>query len=311
MKKLILTLALFVLAANTLIAKPAPQYSFGVRIAGKGKPMILIPGFKGSADTYNDVVAHYQGRYKCYVITLAGFNGQPPSGLHDHLFQKQRDDIISYIVNEHLQKPVLIGFSFGGILATWIAVTRPDLIGRYIDIDGTPFDAALQNDHFNKDSLLKVDSARYARMLNYTTVTWHKRDSAFHSAASIKIGREDLKKLVNDTARINEILVWDAASDFRTAALMDVESEVIDMRDDVAKLRYPVLVLGSWTSWGYKNKAEGEADYQKQWAKAKDVTIVFSEKGKHFLMYEDLDWMLAQMDEFLMKRGSPESRKSQ
>ncbi len=84
-----------------------PVYSFGPRIIGRGRPMILIPGLKGSADTYYDIVDHYKSRYKCYVITLAGFAGQPPSGVHDHLLLKQRDDIIRFIVDNHLHKPVL------------------------------------------------------------------------------------------------------------------------------------------------------------------------------------------------------------
>ena len=89
MKKLaLLLLALSVFLQRTVYGKQRVAYSFGVRIIGKGKPMILIPGMKGSADTYNGVVAHYKGHYKCYVITLAGFAGQPPSGVHDHLLLK-------------------------------------------------------------------------------------------------------------------------------------------------------------------------------------------------------------------------------
>src|SRR5580700_9850957 len=109
-------LTLFYLRGN---GKEIPGYSFGIQIVGKGKPMILIPGYKGSADTYNDVVAHYKNHYKCYVITLAGFAGQPPSGAHDHLLQEQRDEIIRYIIQNNLHKPVLVCFSFGAGLGLW------------------------------------------------------------------------------------------------------------------------------------------------------------------------------------------------
>jgi hypothetical protein len=108
-------------------------------------------------------------------------------------------------------------------------------------------------------------------------------------------------KLVSDTNRIAETLVWDKASDFRSGALMDLEADTIDMRESVARVTSPILVLGSWVSWDYKTKSEGERDYRKSYANAKNVTIVFSDHGKHFLMYEDLDWMLEQMDVFLSK----------
>jgi N-formylmaleamate deformylase len=299
-KSLLLLLCLFII---TSYSKASGNYSFGVRITGKGKPMILIPGLKGSADTYNEVVAHYKDRYKCYVITLAGFAGQPASGATDHLLLRQRDEIINYIISEHLHQPVLVGFSFGGVLALWITCTRPDLIGTLVDIDGTPFDIALQHDHFNKDSLIKANGIKYEKAIKQPPSYWKKRDSMFHLPASKKAGDAYLTKLIADSARKEQIWDWDLASDFRSYALMDTEADTIDMRESVAGVKSPILVLGSWTSWDYKNKEEGEADYRRSYAGAKNVTIIFSDKGRHFLMWEDFDWMVAQMDTFLKKNN--------
>jgi N-formylmaleamate deformylase len=297
---LILTCLVTTLHTNAEV----PKYSFAVRIVGNGKPMILIPGNKGSADTYNEVVAHYKNRYKCYVITLAGFAGQPPSGAHDHLLLKQRDDIIRYIINKHLYKPVLVGFSFGGGLAMWIACTQPNLIGLFIDIDGTPFDAAVDVDHLDKDSLIKADVARYAKLLIKDKQYWRKRDSAFHTPASNKEGFIYLQKLVSDTSRIAEIMKWDIASDFRSSVLMNLEADTLDMRENIARIKSPILLLGSWQGYDViKTKAGGEKRYREQFAKAKNITIAFSENGKHFLMWEDFNWMIHEMDKFLNKHG--------
>jgi len=291
-------------AATRNSSAATPQYSFGVSIIGKGKPMILIPGNKGSADTYNEVVAHYKNRYTCYVITLAGFAGQPPSGAYDHLLLKQRNDIIKYIINKHLYKPVLVGFSFGAGLAIWIACTRPDLIGPFIDLDGTPFDAAVDVDHLDKDSLIKADGARYAKLLVKDKLYWKKRDSAFHTPASDKEGVIYLQKLVSDSSRISEIMKWDVASDLRSSVLINLEADTLDMREDVAKIKSPILLLGSWRGYDViKTKADGEKRYREQLAKSKNVTIAFSENGKHFLMWEDFDWMISEMDAFLRKHS--------
>jgi N-formylmaleamate deformylase len=299
------TFYLFMLAC--LLSLPhtkaeVPKYSFGIRITGKGKPMILIPGNKGSADTYNEVVAHYKDHYRCYVITLAGFAGQPSSGVHDHLLLKQRDDIIRFIIDKQLHKPVLVGFSFGAGLAMWIACTKPGLIGPFIDLDGTPFDAGVDADNFNKDSLIRAEGARYQKALIQTSAYWEKKDSAFHSPASNKEGVIYLQKLVSDTGRIAEIMVWDKASDYRSSVLMNLEADTLDMRDDVAKIKSPILLLGSWKGWDIiKTKADAEKRYRAQFAKAKNITITFSENGKHFLMWEDFDWMIGEMDKFLLK----------
>jgi N-formylmaleamate deformylase len=296
--------AIFILFATIVFfsARAQNPYSFGVRIIGKGKPMILIPGNKGSADTYNEVVAHYKDKYTCYVITLAGFAGQPASDAHDHLLMRQRDEIIRYIIDVHLAKPVLVGFSFGGALAMWIAVTRPDLIGPLIELDATPFDAAVDADHLNKDSLVKATDTRYKKALAQTPAFWKKRDSVYHSPSHYQDGFVYIQKLLTDTGKIAETWEWDKASDFRASVLMNLESDTLDMRESVARIKSPILMLGSWKGYDLiKSKADAERRYGAQYDKAKNVTLIFSENGKHFLMYEDFDWMISEMDKFLKR----------
>jgi len=303
-KSLILTLLFFSITILTLKAQEVTghKYSFGVRISGKGKPMILIPSLKGSADTYNDVVAHYKDHYKCYVITLAGFAGQPGSGELDHPFRQQRDEIIQYIIDQHLKKPVLVGFSFGGSLALWIASTRPDLIGPLVELDGVPDDDAIESDHVNKDSIIKLSKSRHDRIVNATPQFWTHYDSLRHTYKFRREGFADVAKLVTDTNRLNQVLDWDDASDYKASWLMMSEADQLDLRDSVAKVNSPILVLGSWIGWdNFKTKETVSKRYHMQWDQAKNVTIAFSDHGKHFLMYDDLDWMLGQMDVFLDK----------
>lgn len=278
----------------------AQNYSFGVRIIGKGRPMILIPGIKGSADTYNDVVAHYKDHYKCYVITLAGFAGQPASGDVNHPLQGQRDEIINYIIEKHLHKPVLVGFSFGGSLALWIASTRPDLIGPLIELDGVPLDAGIEKNHVNMDSIRKDARNRREKIINAAPDYWRHVDSIRHTKKFRDEGIASLRDLVTDTNRIKQIMTWDDSSDYKASRLMINEMDGLDLRDSVARIHSPILVLGSWIGWGnFKTKDAVEKRYQMQYAPADKVTIVFSEKGKHFLMYDDFDWMIAEMDKFL------------
>jgi len=282
--------------------KSDAAYSFGVKIFGHGKPMLLIPGYNGAGETYNDVVAHYKSKYKCYVITLAGFAGQPPSGAKSELLKKQRDDIIKYVINNHLKKPVLIGFSFGGVLALWIAVTAPASFGPIIDIDGVPFESALENPNINLDSLHKDAYTAYKKTSTAPPALIAKKDS-IRKATEYPDGFNYLKKLASDSVHIMKILKWDAATDFMSSALMGIEMETLDLREKISIIRSPILVLGSWQGYDIlKTKAEAEQAYKLQFAKAKNVTIAFSEHGKHFLMYEDFNWMIKQIDQFLYSK---------
>jgi len=196
--------------------KTGAFYSFGVKVFGKGKPMILIPGLKGDgAETYATTIKHYESHYKCYVITLAGFAGQPASDRDSDLLMGQRDELIEYVKQQHLNKPVLVGFSFGGVLALWMACTAPDLFGKLIDIDGVTFEAAIENPHINKDSLLGSDKANLAYWKTRTPAQVAHGDSVYHSAKSMKEAYEYLKRLVTDTSKIPLILEWDVASNYK------------------------------------------------------------------------------------------------
>jgi len=319
MKKLrtsLLCIFLFHFLVPSLIASPRGKsyvknpkgYSFGVRTTGKGSPMILIPGFRGSADTYDEIVAHYKTRFKCYVITPAGFAGQPGLVGNDHPLRVQRDEIIQFILDNRLQKPILVGFSFGGSLALWIASTRPDLIGALIELDGVPFDAAVENPNVNTDSIKNVAEKRRLKIVSKNAAYWVKIDSTRHTAKYRNDGIDELKKLVTDSLRINQILDWDDLSDYKTSGLMDAEQEGLDLRDSVRKIKSPILVLGSWMGWdNIKTKEQAEARYRNQYTLAKDLTLAFSANGKHFLMYEDFNWMIAQMDRFLKQHRKKNS----
>ncbi len=276
-------------------------YTFGVKVYGRGKPMILIPGIRGNGPaTYATTVAHLKDHYKCYVITLAGFAGQPASAKDSDVMKGQRDELIAYVKEQHLQKPVLMGFSFGGVLAMWMAATAPDLFGKLVDIDGLPFEDALEHPSLNIDSLRDTLNTYYHHLRLRTPEQIAHNDSIRHSPQNERAGFEFVKSLISDTTQIPQVMAWDKASDSKAAGLMLCEIEVLDLRDDIAKIQSPILVLGSWLGWdNIKTKEEAEKAYALQFAKAKNCHIVFSEKGKHFLMWDDYDWFIHEIDKFL------------
>jgi len=308
MKKLIIPFLSILLTGICFIASgqdnaPGPSYSFGVKISGRGRPMILIPGFKGAGETFDDMVAHYKDQYTCYVITLAGFAGQPPSGAKEGLLKRQADDITRYIIDKNLKRPVLVGFSFGGTLALWIAAMHPKLFGPIVDIDGVPYESAIENPFINKDSLRKVKEATIQRFNSRSAADMAKRDSIYHSPASRKQGFKELYNLESDSARREQILRWDDASDTRSAVLMELEMDTLDLRKAVGNIRSPILVIGSWKGWDIlKTRDQAEKAYSAQFTNSRNFAVIFSDEGKHFLMYDDPEWMLRQMDKFLTQK---------
>ena len=119
----------------------APAQPFSVRVTGHGPPMILIPGLSSPGEVWTGVVAHYQDRFECHVLTLAGFAGS--SAIDRPLLPAVHDALARYIREKHLNRPVIVGHSLGGFTALWLASTNPDLVGPLVIVDSVPWLAGL------------------------------------------------------------------------------------------------------------------------------------------------------------------------
>jgi pimeloyl-ACP methyl ester carboxylesterase len=119
---------------------PVPSFqprSFSVRVVGTGRPIVFIPGLACDGSVWDATVAHLAGKFQAHVVTLSGFAGSAP--LADQpLLPTARAELIDYIQQNHLERPVLVGHSLGGFLAYWISETAPALIGAAIAVDGAP-----------------------------------------------------------------------------------------------------------------------------------------------------------------------------
>src|SRR3981081_3274540 len=133
MKKLILMLTL----PLALLAQDA----FQVKVTGHGQPMILIPGLSSSGEVWDSTVAHYQDRFECHVLTLAGFAGVPR--VPGPMLNPVRDAIAAYIHDKKLAKPVIVGHSLGGYVALALGSKYPGLVGKLVIVDSYPFMAGI------------------------------------------------------------------------------------------------------------------------------------------------------------------------
>ena len=73
-----------------------------------------------------------------------------------------------------------------------------------------------------------------------------------------------------------------------------------DLRDDVARIQTPVLLIGSGafaTSPEMKKKVQ--ASYEAQVAKVPNHKVLLAEKARHFIMLDDPSFMFSAIDQFL------------
>ena len=267
---------------------PIQHPTFTVRVVGKGKPMLLIPGLTCPGAVWDEAVAHYQQQYQCHIISLAGFGGSAPAAtLADPLLPAVRDQLLAYIVAQKLTRPTIVGHSLGGFLALALSTARPEAIGPLVIVDSLPFMAAIQNPAATVETVKPQAVAMRQQM----------RGAPLPAAAR----RQMVAGMVTDTARQRLVARWGAASDAPTVAQSMYDMYTIDLRADVARIQQPVLVLGSWAAYAPygSTKESTRAIFVQQYAKLPQVRIEMSEAGRHFLMYDDTAWMLAQTDAFL------------
>jgi pimeloyl-ACP methyl ester carboxylesterase len=276
------------LLALTFTTTLLAQQLFQVQVSGQGRPMILIPGLSSSGEVWDSTVGHYRDRYECHVLTVAGFAGVPR--VEGPLLEPVRDAIVSYIREKNLNNPVLVGHSLGGYWALAVASKHPNLAGPIIIVDAYPFMAGLMAPDITPEKA----AANAAKMREYMS-----QQSQDMYERYVRSGLST-RPMVSKDSDLDTLVAWGLASD-RTA-VTDAMSELFaaDLRDDLAAIESPALVLGAWIGYKqYTGRERTEANLRSQYAKLAGVEIHITDTASHFIMWDDPDWMFTRMDRFL------------
>lgn len=269
----------------------AQQPSFGVKVTGKGKPMILLPGLYSGGGVWDETVAHYAAEYECHAITLPGFAGQPPI-VADSILQEVTHQLAAYIKQHQLKKPVIVGHSLGGYLALNLAIYYPALTGDLVIVSSGAFLPAL-----SISPTITEDSAKI--------IATQIRNGMKNMAPAQVRGSQQymLPTMMNDSLKIAQVMEMAVSSDVPTQAQVMYELFSIDLRPLVKNITSRILVVGDW--YGYRTYGASRQVTQErlegQFKPAKNVKIVITDTAKHFIMFDEPAWFFAQVDEFLKK----------
>jgi pimeloyl-ACP methyl ester carboxylesterase len=275
-KHLTCLLALLLITATTFGQQSS---SLHVTVTGHGqRSAILIPGFTCSGKVWDATVQKLSASYTCHVITFAGFAGTPAEA--DPHLENWVADIASYITIHHLNKPIVIGHSIGGGMAMMLAAARPELVSKIVVVDALPCLSALQNPSFkaNPNADCSPFIGRYVAMSDSLLLTTQKQITP---------------TLCADTEMQPQIVHWSMQSDRKTMGQIYCEFINTDLRDTIAGIHCPALILLEAPFRMY------DAAMQQQFAKLPNKQIAYAEKGLHFIMYDDKNWYFKQLNAFL------------
>ena len=288
-------LALLVLSwcAAAPSATAAPP-SFHVQVSGSGRPIIFIPGLASSGETWDTTVARYRGRFTCHVLTLAGFAGAPP--IDGPLLAAVRRDLAEYIRQQKLDHPIVIGHSLGGTLALALAADHPDLVGPLVIVDGLPFFAT----NLRVKTVAEAQPAIAAMEAYMSAMTQPQWDAYAKSGASTRY-------MVTRDADAETLVKWSMATDRHTLTRAMAEMYATDVREEIANITSPMLVLGTWRGFHdqlavYKvdvTKADFVQTFADQFARVPHVHFALHDTARHFIMWDDPMWFFREVDAFL------------
>jgi len=275
--------------APAATAAPAPK-PFLTRVTGSGPPMIFIPGLLCGGAVWNDTVRHYEDRYQCHTLSLAGFAGVPP--VEGPFVPTMRDAIVRYIRDNKLEKPIIVGHSLGGHLALAVAIEAPDEVGPIVVVDGAPALGALMFPGVPAETIASRSTFMTAAMSNMPPAQFAAQN------------RLTLGTMVQDPAKADWLASHAAKSDIKTTARVMHEIMTADLRPAAARITAPVLLIGAAEhAKDPASQAAARRAYEQQVTMIPRHQVVMTYEARHFIMFDKPDFLFTTLDQFLA--GSP------
>ncbi|MEO1049125.1 MAG: alpha/beta hydrolase [Bacteroidota bacterium] len=293
MSKLVKTYLAILLASISFVVQANAITELKTEVSGKGQPIVFIPGLTCSGDVWDETVEQLKKNYECHVLTLPGFAGNAPLADHEGKYlEKMTNMVVSYIESNKLEKPIIVGHSLGGFLALNIAVTNPDLPSKLVIVDGLPFMTAIQMPGISAEQATGFAQNVKNQMLAAAKQPEEKRMTS---------QKMMLKSMIIDEEQIHQAAQWSVASDPETVGQAMYELFTTDIREDLANIKVPTLVLGAWIAYqDYGATREGTLDrYTQQFTKLDGAIVDMTDKGKHFIMWDDPEYFYGWLEKFL------------
>jgi N-formylmaleamate deformylase len=288
MKRPLIHLLFLAILAIILPAElTAGELPFTAKVSGHGSPVIFIPGYTCGGAVWDATVAKFSASNECHVLTIRGFGGEAPSEKPFHL-DAVKDGIKTYILQQKLDRVILVGHSMGGVLAMWVASEMQDHLAGIVIVDAVPFVSALGDSTAKEKGFDSTAAAQFEAM---TASQPHDM--------RMKYGVMAAKHYCLDSTFHETIGTWGATSDPHTSATLLMDMAGMDLRDEMAKIRVPVLSLVAWEP-GYGMPQETvRSMWAKQYALTPQLTMHVAPSSRHFIMYDAPDWFYSELNTFI------------
>lgn len=273
---------LFALLLCCSVFAQAQTPAIHIEKIGKGTPVIFLPGFITPGSVWKETVQNLKGKHEAYLVSYAGFNGNAPIPMPWYATIKK--ELVDYIKVNKLKHVKLIGHSMGGNLAVDIASEVGDVVDKIIIVDalscmremmmpGVPAEALQYESPYNKQIL---------------------EQSAEVFAKNADMMAQGMTSVTEKQALIKS---WILEADRTTYVYGYTDLLKLDLRPALLNIKVPVLILGA----PFPNKEVVTPTFEKQYVNLTNKTLEIAPGGRHFIMFDQPEWLYTQINTFLAK----------
>jgi pimeloyl-ACP methyl ester carboxylesterase len=267
--------------------------------------MVLIPGMVLDWSMYEAFMERNGDKYTMYAVTLPGFaKSEPPAApaagasfTEGAWMANAERAIMAMIEEKKLDKPVIVGQSFGGHMALRLAARHPDAFRSAVIINSVPaLTLSAAPTMSMEDRKKMVDQQMAAFIANASDEEWNKQQTDWLSTS------------VKDKDRAAALVAVANQTPKAISSRYMLEYLGSDISGEVGSLTAPLLaVVGQPVR---EQDAKVVADmWQNAYGKAPKATIVFFEGNGEFITEESPAELDRAIDQFLT--GKPvEGRKA-
>lgn len=261
-----------------------------VTVRGHGPDVVLIPGMTCSSAVWDATAAHLEGHYRLHLIQVDGFAGtQAQANAQGPVVQPTVDAIDAYIKANKLKSPKVIGHSLGGTMGMMLALQHPGDVSALMIVDAFPFTGIM----VGADDVTEAGK-KAARMREDTL-----KESEEHYASDEK---KFLRILVKSPDGREVATQWAVASDKAVVAQASYDDMTTDLRPQLQNIKIPVTILYPWDSKSPYSQVQTDWFYQQNYAELPNKTFARIDDSYHFIMLDQPEAFLAQVDKFLGSR---------
>jgi len=130
--------------------------------------MVLIHGLGSNADIWDECLPFLKGTFKVWTFELAGHGHTQP--IVDPTIAKETERLRTFIKEQGIVYPTLVGHGMGGMIALQYSVDHPADVSRLIVLDAAPMQLASleQKAAVGQELANNYDQYIYSRFINMT-----------------------------------------------------------------------------------------------------------------------------------------------